>query len=493
MTALHAWEALRACWIDTYLGPPDVITHDPGTNLASAEFKASAPLMGITCVQIPVEAHHSLGKVERYHALLRRAFEIITAEVGTTVHRDVRPQMSLKACNDNTGPEGYVPTLLIFGAYPRMTHESPPSQKTMARAVAVNRAMAELRKLVAKRKVNDALNTRNGPDTVGQLPASLPIGEEVLVYREPGRWTGPFKVIAVTDSEVTVDTVNGATTFRITTVKPYRRHPDMPAPANPDVPAPENADVPAPAGPDSPLPFEYPTPEQPRRRGRPRKMPEYPAEQPPAPGQPRRDGRPEPAAPEQPPVLERPPVLEQPRRSGRPRKARILDMAYLSHKERGDYELALELGGKGKIRHPGGPFEESDTKELDMLFDTGVLKAVRFDEQLHGSTRIFKSRMVREVKGKNTDAPYEKSRLVVQGYGEDEKREFLTQSTTIQRCSQRLLLALTPSLRKTGHVLVSRDITQAYPQSKSQLARTILVQCPLSSERNFPRGPYCTL
>jgi hypothetical protein len=40
---------------------------------------------------------------------------------------------------------------------------------------------------------------------------------------------------------------------------------------------------------------------------------------------------------------------------------------------RGDYELALELREKGKIRHPGGPFEESDTKELDMLFDTGVL------------------------------------------------------------------------------------------------------------------------
>jgi len=32
-----------------------------------------------------------------------------------------------------------------------------------------------------------------------------------------------------------------------------------------------------------------------------------------------------------------------------------------------------------------------------------VLIPVKFDEQLHGNTRIFKSRMVREVKGKNTE------------------------------------------------------------------------------------------
>jgi len=138
MSALHTWEALRPCWIYTYLGPPDAVTHDPGTNLASTESKASAKLMGITCVQIPIGAHHSIGKVERYHAPLRRAFEIITAELGNAVSRDVRLQMALKACNDTTGPDGLVPTLLVFGAYPRMTPDYPPSQRTIARAVAVS-------------------------------------------------------------------------------------------------------------------------------------------------------------------------------------------------------------------------------------------------------------------------------------------------------------------------------------------------------------------
>jgi hypothetical protein len=90
--------------------------------------------------------------------------------------------MALKACNDTTGPDGPVPTLLFFGAYPRMRHDSPPSQKTIARVVAVNKPTAELRELVAKRKVNEALNARNGLNTANNLPATVPIEEEVLVY-----------------------------------------------------------------------------------------------------------------------------------------------------------------------------------------------------------------------------------------------------------------------------------------------------------------------
>jgi hypothetical protein len=32
MAAQHVWESLRTCWIDVYLGPPDLINHDAGTN-----------------------------------------------------------------------------------------------------------------------------------------------------------------------------------------------------------------------------------------------------------------------------------------------------------------------------------------------------------------------------------------------------------------------------------------------------------------------------
>ena len=84
-------------------------------------------------------------------------------------------------------------------------------------------------------------------------------------------------------------------------------------------------------------------------------------------------------------------------------------------------------------------------EELDALRALRVFKVVQFDLQKHGNTRIFNSRFVNEIKGKTT-TPYEKSRLVIQVYGDNGKAVILTQSPTIQRSSQRLVIALAPSL-----------------------------------------------
>ena len=107
--------------------------------------------MGITCKQIPVEAHWSIGKVERYHQPLRRAFEILHAEVGRFTGIEAVLQMAVKAVNDTAGPHGLVPTLLVFGAYPRVTTESPPSPSTLKRGEAIHKAIKELRRIAAER------------------------------------------------------------------------------------------------------------------------------------------------------------------------------------------------------------------------------------------------------------------------------------------------------------------------------------------------------
>ncbi len=49
MLAKNTWEALRQYWIDTYLGPSDIVTHDAGTNFDSMEFHAKAKMLGIIC------------------------------------------------------------------------------------------------------------------------------------------------------------------------------------------------------------------------------------------------------------------------------------------------------------------------------------------------------------------------------------------------------------------------------------------------------------
>ncbi|KAI1185280.1 hypothetical protein F5B17DRAFT_42530 [Nemania serpens] len=191
--------------------------------------------MGITVKEVPVEAHWSVGKIERYYGPLRRAFEILNAELGTTCSKDSILQMAVKAVNSTAGPNGLVPTLLVFGAYPRMNFDSPPSPSTIQRQNAMDKAMKELRTAAADRQIRDALDTRNGPDVSDVL--GLPIGHEVRIYREKKGWTGPFKILSIKGHNIVVDmpgSHGGSTKFRSTVVKPFYREdieeiPDLPA------------------------------------------------------------------------------------------------------------------------------------------------------------------------------------------------------------------------------------------------------------------------
>ncbi|KAF7578904.1 hypothetical protein PtrM4_031440 [Pyrenophora tritici-repentis] len=439
MSAKDTWEALRLLWIDTYQGPPDIVTHDAGTNFASVEFRSEAKIMGITCKQVPTEAHWSIGKVERYHAPLRRAYEILRTELDTGTSDAAVLQMAVKAVNDTAGPDGLVPTLLVFGAYPRISMDSPPSPSITHRAEAIQKAMRALRKASAEHAVSNALGTRNGPTTDGVL--SLPLQSEVMVWREKNGWQGPYRVIDMKDHDVTVDMINGPTTFRSTVVKPYYR--DLTT-------AIDGADQ---GTGGSPTTDEAIADEPP--------LPVPPAEANQA-AQPRKRGRP----------------------PGSKNKPKV---QYLSKKEEDDYALAVKLRNDGVINVPGAPFEASDQKEIDDLVGRGVFSFELFDPTLHGGYRIFKSRMVREVKGK-TMVPYEKSRLVVQGYNDEGKHEILTQSPTIQRASQRLILALAPALLDEGMVVELRDITQAYPQAQTELFRTVLAHLPKELITKYPKG-----
>jgi di/tripeptidase len=147
--------------------------HDAGKNFTATEFKQLASSMSIEVKEVPVEAHNSVGLVERYHALLRRAYEIMKEELKDEhIDKEIILQMAVKAVNDSAGPDGIVPTLLVFGSYPRMTEMDPPSPTIAKRAEAIRAATKEVRRLHAKRQVSDALAMRNGLNTMatGDLP-----------------------------------------------------------------------------------------------------------------------------------------------------------------------------------------------------------------------------------------------------------------------------------------------------------------------------------
>ncbi|KAI0992762.1 hypothetical protein K3495_g15423, partial [Podosphaera aphanis] len=154
LSAAHTWDTLRLCWIDVYTGPPEILVHDAGTTFDSAEFRQSAAALGIKIKQVPVEAAQSVGVVERYHAPLRRAYKIITDELKSqNVSKNIRLQLAVKAVNDSAGYDGLVPTLLVFGTYPRLASTDIPSLSTAQRAKAIKLAMTEVAKLRAKRQV----------------------------------------------------------------------------------------------------------------------------------------------------------------------------------------------------------------------------------------------------------------------------------------------------------------------------------------------------
>jgi hypothetical protein len=52
--------------------------------------------------------------------------------------------MAFKAVNDTAGPNGIVPTLLVFGAYPQMIEMDPPLPSIIQRAQAIRVATKEV-------------------------------------------------------------------------------------------------------------------------------------------------------------------------------------------------------------------------------------------------------------------------------------------------------------------------------------------------------------
>ena len=365
------WDALRLCWIDVYIGPPDMIITDAGKNFTSQEFHQHAAVMGISTKNVPVEAHWSIGITERYHAVLRRAYKIIVEE--TQAKKEASLQMAVKAVNDSAGPNGLIPTLLVFGAFPRMTELDPPAPSIATRAMAIKKAMNEIAKIRAEHQVADALRQRNGPSTADIHDLSL--RSPVLVWREgnagqAGQWTGPFTLLGINEETCKVQLPHGPTDFRSTVIKPYLE------------PSADTETDPATDSHDENIATDVePLHEQPQE-----------------------------SLQEQ---------LQEPLRE-RPQRVHRLPTRFQQNVADISVYLTDNLT----------PFTESRRKEINGLLERGVFMIVN-ETDIPQGTRIFNSRFVDEIKNSGINDAYEKSRLVVQAYDDQNKSLILTQSPTI--------------------------------------------------------------
>jgi hypothetical protein len=92
-------------------------------------------------------------------------------------------------------------------------------------------------------------------------------------------------------------------------------------------------------------------------------------------------------------------------------KQRIV--VYLIEKENKDKELSLNLYKKGIITTLGEPFKASREREIKGLITRGVFKIINSKKNKIRNARIFGSRTINKIKGKETTTLYKKTRLVI--------------------------------------------------------------------------------
>lgn len=228
-TAAEIWTCITTLWMHTYMGPPDFLAVDQGSAYVSAEFKSKAVAYGITMEEAPIESPGTIGIVERYHAPLRASYMTVRQSMPRAKASDDEClKLAVHGVNNTMGPEGLVPTLLVFGALPRPARKTPaPSQ--LQRQQALEEASKAVEHEQAKRRLAFALRHPSGPkgkEATAAL-AQIPPGSRVLVYRtknkkwEGPKWEGPHRLISLDGETVVVQTERGRKIFRSVCVRPY--------------------------------------------------------------------------------------------------------------------------------------------------------------------------------------------------------------------------------------------------------------------------------
>lgn len=121
---------------------------------------------------------------ERYHAPLPAAYTKLRADLDRATSYYECLQMAVFAIKNAIVPEGFCPTLLVFGAIPSLARRNP-SLIQLARAKAIDNGIHEAEKLHMKKKISIGLNHNQSPE--GSKDTNhlqrLPEGSKVPLYR----------------------------------------------------------------------------------------------------------------------------------------------------------------------------------------------------------------------------------------------------------------------------------------------------------------------
>lgn len=163
-----------------------------------------------------------MGVCERYHEPLRRIFKKIVFETPS-----ISPLLALssacKAMNDTMGPEGFVPTLLVYGMLPRIPigDQATTTPNQAARMKALSTARSEMEEICANLRLKTA-ETHDLPPTLLDMQPSP--GMQVLVFRRKTQvWEGPYELDRIDGKSAYVKISEGLVQpFSVSRVKPFR-------------------------------------------------------------------------------------------------------------------------------------------------------------------------------------------------------------------------------------------------------------------------------
>jgi hypothetical protein len=115
-----------------------------------AEFRQNAKSIDIKIKKVPVETYHNISKIERYHVLLQRAYDILIKELPDT-DKNILFQITIKKINNTTSPNGLTLTLLVWGVYPKINRDSVLALLVKKKNIIYRYTKIELEKIKTKR------------------------------------------------------------------------------------------------------------------------------------------------------------------------------------------------------------------------------------------------------------------------------------------------------------------------------------------------------
>lgn len=188
------WSTLLECWEIIYTGMSNRILVDQGFAFGN-QFKAFGRLSRIDVASTGVKAHSSFGIGERYRQPLRTTFRKLPFS-HPNISGPLLLAMSVKAMKHTLGPEGIVPSALVFGEFQqiRATGDAVITRPDLAaRASAATQDLAEIDKHMARLRLQRALR-QNAPPAAKvsyQADDQFLIWRERLIAQRIGEWKGP--------------------------------------------------------------------------------------------------------------------------------------------------------------------------------------------------------------------------------------------------------------------------------------------------------------